>query len=48
MFGDVASDRFGVWPGVPFKGTDGGVPRTGEQDRGVGPVLGGVCQGRVP
>src|SRR5712691_5177592 len=45
---DVASDSLGARAGVPFQRANGGLPRSGEQDWRVGPVLGRMGQRGVP
>src|SRR5437899_6634243 len=44
MLSNVASDGLWARSRVPFQRTDRSVPRTGEQNRRVGSVLGGVGQ----
>ena len=44
MLGNVASDGLWARSRVPFQRTDRSVPRTGEQNRRVGSVLGGMGQ----
>src|SRR5919204_2014310 len=44
VLGDVARDRLGTRAGIPLQGTNGGMPRPGEQDGRIGPVFGGMGQ----
>ena len=48
MLGNVASDGLGARSRIPFQRTHGSMPRAGEQNRRVGPILGGVGQRGMP
>src|SRR5437667_3088217 len=44
MFGDISGNGLGARSGIAFQGADGGMARSRKQDRGIGPILGGMRQ----
>jgi hypothetical protein len=48
VFGDVSSHRLRAWLGITLHRANRGMPRSGQQDGGIGPIFDGVGQGGVP
>jgi hypothetical protein len=45
MFGHISGNGLRARSGVTFQRADGGMARPRKQDRGIGPILGGMRQG---